>query len=77
MSHRTTACLNKILDLEQLITYSTQEYINRAVELANNPELIQNLKDTIVKDFRNSEICDMNNFVNNFENIFFEKKINS
>jgi protein O-GlcNAc transferase len=67
LSHRFTSCMNKSLHLNDLICLKKEDYIDKAVALASNPEEIQALRNHILNSFEDSEICDIKNFVNKFE----------
>lgn len=75
MSHRGTACLNRLLGIEDFITCNKREYINRAVKLATEKDLIQKSKSHIIKTFNQSIICDVENFIQNFEKILVDLKL--
>jgi predicted O-linked N-acetylglucosamine transferase (SPINDLY family) len=67
LGHRFTSCMNKSLHLDDLICLSKENYIDKAVALAENPEKIQTLRDHILNNFKYSEICDIKNFASKFE----------
>ena len=67
LGHRFTSCMNKSLNLNDLICLNKEDYIDKAVRLARSPEQIQALRNHILNSFEYSEICDIKNFVNKFE----------
>jgi len=69
---RVSASLLNTLGLEELITASTDEYIDYAVLLANNPELLSKIKTKLNKNKLISPLFDSHSFTRNLENIYFE-----
>ncbi len=57
----------KNLDLDQLIAFNEDEYIEKAVELAERPEIIKKLKTRMRKNLLASSICNPIVFVREFE----------
>ena len=67
-AHRCTFSINKNLGLEHLISENHSEYINKTILLAKAPHLIQESRNYILKNFKSSKICNMSEFVQEFEN---------
>jgi predicted O-linked N-acetylglucosamine transferase (SPINDLY family) len=71
LGHRFTSCMNKSLNLNDLICLNREEYIDKAIALAREPAKIQTLRNHILDNFKYSEICDIKNFVNKFEKTIY------
>ena len=66
-SQNVTSSLMKNCGLDDYVTYSQEEYINKAVWFANNYGKLSNLKKEVRDAFVNGPICDYKSFVNEFE----------
>ena len=69
---RVAASLLKAVNLSDLITYSKEEYESKAIEIANNPLMMQNIKDRLEI---NKSICPLFNtklFTKNIESAYFK-----
>jgi tetratricopeptide (TPR) repeat protein len=64
--------MNYCLNLNELVCFSEEEYIRKAIELAHNPVKIQKLRSQILSDFKKSELCDVQGFANKFETMLFQ-----
>jgi predicted O-linked N-acetylglucosamine transferase (SPINDLY family) len=64
---RVTASLLYAVGLEELITYTTEEYENVAVELASNPSKIELIKTKLIKNIPIKPLFDSNLYTNNLE----------
>lgn len=62
------SCMNH----PELVTFSKDEYINKAIELANNPEQIINYRHQLRSDFKNSPRADAKTFAKNIEDAYFD-----
>jgi predicted O-linked N-acetylglucosamine transferase (SPINDLY family) len=58
------------LGLDDLIAHSTGEYANLAVELADNPILLEELRLNLRDRFLSSQICDVPGFVRELEETY-------
>ena len=66
-AHRNTYALNMNLGLDVLCSFSKEEYINKAITLAEKPLQIQSYRDFILKNFKQSNICNIKDFTKEFE----------
>jgi len=66
-SQNVTTSLMKNCGLDEYITTSQEEYINKAVYFSKNLDKLHNLKADVRQSFVNSPICNYNEFVNEFE----------
>lgn len=64
---RASSALLLRLSLDELVTSSDEEYIDRAVELAGEPQRLNELRHRIRTRFPNSSIRDCEGFVSEFE----------
>ncbi len=55
--------------LEDCVTYSTEQYIERAIEIATNGEELSRLKNYLKENKETLPLFDQKNWVDNFENI--------
>jgi predicted O-linked N-acetylglucosamine transferase (SPINDLY family) len=66
-SQNVTTSLMKNCGLDEYITTSQEEYINKAVYFSKNLDKLHNLKADVRRHFVNSPICNYTEFVNEFE----------
>jgi len=66
-SQNVTTSLMKNCGLDEYITTSQEEYINKAVYFSKNLDKLHNLKADVRQSFVNSPICNYTEFVNEFE----------
>jgi predicted O-linked N-acetylglucosamine transferase (SPINDLY family) len=66
-SQNVTTSLMRNCGLDEYVTKSQEEYIERAVWLANHPEELVGLKQKVRDAFVNGPICDYTGFTNEFE----------
>lgn len=66
-SQNVTTSLMKNCGLDEYVTTSQDEYVNKAVYFANNYKLLTNLKRDVRRKFVNGPICDYKEFCNEFE----------
>jgi predicted O-linked N-acetylglucosamine transferase (SPINDLY family) len=66
MSHRISASLLSQLECDELIANSKEEYIQLAIDLANNPEKISEYKSDLRQRYLRSIIADNKTFAKNF-----------
>ena len=67
-SQNVTTSLMRNCGLDEYVTKSQEEYIERAVYLANHPEELVGLKRKVRDAFVNGPICDYAGFTDEFEN---------
>jgi predicted O-linked N-acetylglucosamine transferase (SPINDLY family) len=67
-SQNVTTSLMKNSGLPEYVTYSQEEYINKAVWFANNIDKLDGLKQRVRNSFVNGPICDYTGFTDEFEN---------
>ena len=64
---RVGMSLLKAIGLEDWIAYSDEEYVAKAVEVANNREQLAEIKRTLRQRMQNSPLCDQVGFARKFE----------
>ncbi|MEO6118066.1 MAG: glycosyltransferase, partial [Methylotenera sp.] len=64
---RVAGSLLKAADLNQLITYTLQDYENKALYLANNPDAISEMKQKLLVEKMTSKLFDTVQFTNSLE----------
>jgi predicted O-linked N-acetylglucosamine transferase (SPINDLY family) len=64
--HRSGESILSNANLPELIAYSKEEYINKIIELINDPVRITNYKQTIRETYLNSPATDMEGFAKDF-----------
>ena len=64
--HRSGESILSNANLPELIAYSKEEYVNKIIELINNPVRITNYKQTIRETYLNSPATDMAGFAKDF-----------
>jgi protein O-GlcNAc transferase len=69
MSHRTSSALLRVIKHDELIAESVNEYINKAIDLANNQERIIGYKASLRNDYLASPINDNKAFTQEFFNL--------
>lgn len=67
-SQNVTTSLMRNCGLDEYVTESQEEYIERAVWMANHPEELVGLKRKVRDAFVNGPICDYKSFTDEFEN---------
>ena len=67
-SQNVTTSLMRNCGLDEYVTESQEEYIERAVWIANHPEELVGLKRKVRDAFVNGPICDYKSFTDEFEN---------
>jgi predicted O-linked N-acetylglucosamine transferase (SPINDLY family) len=71
-SQNVTTSLMKNCGLDDYVTYSQEEYIQKAVWFANNLNSLDGLKQRVRNAFVKGPICDYNGFTDEFENTLFD-----
>ena len=67
-SQNVTSSLLVNSNLSEYITFSQQEYIDKAIYYANNIESLTLLKQRVRDKFVSGHVCNYTEFVNDFEN---------
>ena len=70
-SQNVTTSLMKNCGLDEYVTTSQEEYINKAVYFSKNLDKLHNLKADVREKFINSPICNYTEFVDEFEEKLF------
>jgi predicted O-linked N-acetylglucosamine transferase (SPINDLY family) len=68
MPHRSTASILKNLNYSELISYSKEEYIQKAVQLAHSKEKIDYYRASMRDSFLKSNIANSSKFAKDFSN---------
>lgn len=71
-SQNVTTSLMKNSNLDEYVTYSEDEYIQKAVYFANNLDKLKDLKTQVRKKFHEGHVCQYTEFVNDFEETLFQ-----
>jgi len=71
-SQNVTTSLMKNCKMDEFVTYSRQEYIDKAVWFSEHPEEITNLKERTRNNFKNSPICNYSEFNDNFADLLID-----
>jgi protein O-GlcNAc transferase len=71
-SQNVTSSLMKNSGLDEYVTYSVDEYIEKAKYFANNLEKLKDLKQIVRKKFYEGHVCNYSEFVDNFEETLFQ-----
>jgi len=69
---RVAGSLIKTAGLDALITYSLQEYENKALQLADNPQLLADMKQKLLNEKMTSPLFDTEQFARGLERIYQE-----
>jgi len=67
---RASSALMMRLGLNDLVAETPEEYVNLAVELAGNRSLLKDLRLGLRERFFSSEICDVEGFVRELEQVY-------
>ncbi|NBP01178.1 MAG: hypothetical protein EBU90_13775 [Proteobacteria bacterium] len=71
-SQNVTSSLMKNSDLGEYVTYSQEEYIQRAVDLAKDITKLHDLKQQVRNKFLNGAVCDYRGFTEEFEDTLID-----
>jgi len=77
---RVGASMLNAIGLPELITYSEKEYENKAIELANNPNTLKEIKNKLNKNRHTKPLFNTKLFTNNLEMAYlkiYEKYVNN
>ena len=66
-SQNVTSSLMKNSGMEEYITYTENEYVEKAIQFSRNLEKLRNLKNTVRNNFVHGPICNYKQFTNEFE----------
>ena len=69
-SSRVCGSLLKYFELNELITFNNEDYLNKAVELANNLNKINEIKNKILNCKKTDKYFDTKNYTKNLEKIY-------
>ena len=64
---RVAASLLNAIDLPELVTHTKKEYENKAIELANNPNILKGIKNKLNKNRYTKPLFNTKLFTNNLE----------
>ena len=67
---RVTASLLKAIEVPELITYDLKQYEKTAIELALNPEKLQNIKNKLRENKLKTPLFDTKRYTENLENLY-------
>ena len=71
-SQNVTSSLLINSDLKEYIAYSREEYIQKAIDFANNITDLHNLKEIVRYKFANGKVCNYSEFVADFEDTLLD-----
>jgi predicted O-linked N-acetylglucosamine transferase (SPINDLY family) len=71
-SQNVTSSLMKNCGMDEYVTYSQEEYINKVVYFANNIDKLKDLKKEVRDKFINGPICNYTEFTSEFEDKLFD-----
>jgi len=71
-SSMASSLLNAIGIKEELITYNSKDYEEKAINLAKNPEKLEQLKKIIIQNRKTSPLFDTNKFTKNLEKTYLK-----
>ena len=77
---RVAASLLNAIELPELVTYTKKEYENKAIELANNPNTLKEIKNKLNKNRHTKPLFNTKLFTNNLEMAYlkiYEKYVNN
>ena len=66
-TQNVTTSLMKNCGLDEYVTYTENEYVERAVQFSKKLDKLVNLKKTVRNNFVHSPICNYKQFTNEFE----------
>lgn len=66
---RLSASLLSACDMDQLICANLEEYVQKAITLANDCKILTDLRQELHEKFATSRLCNLQRFTRNFENI--------
>ena len=69
---RVSFSLLKNLEMDELITYSIEEYEKKAIDIGSNKLLLKQIKDKLSQSIEKTSIFNMNNYVKNLEKGYLE-----
>ena len=73
LSAKGSARVNKAIGLDDLIAYSEQEYVKKAIKLASNIDKLQEYRTTLRETMYSSTLCsDYTTYVNNLEDAYLK-----
>jgi len=69
---RVSFSLLKNLEMDELITYSIEEYEKKAVDISSNKLLLEQIKNKLIQSIKKTSIFNMANYVKNIEKGYLE-----
>lgn len=81
VASRGAASILRAIDMPELITYSVEEYIEKAIYFATNPDILQNVKQKLINNKQTQPLFNSKMFVQHLEQAYtrvsenFEKGI--
>jgi predicted O-linked N-acetylglucosamine transferase (SPINDLY family) len=69
---RVSFSLLKNLEMDELITYSIEEYEKKAVDIGSNKLLLEQIKNKLIQSVKKTSIFNMTNYVKNIEKGYLE-----
>jgi predicted O-linked N-acetylglucosamine transferase (SPINDLY family) len=69
-AQRVSYSILKNIGVENTIAYDREQYIDLAVQLANNPEELRHLKKSLREKLRHSILCDSSRFTGQLEDLY-------
>ena len=69
---RVSFSLLKNLEMDELITYSIEEYEKKAIDIGSNKLLLKQIKDKLGQSIKKTSIFNMTNYVKNLEKGYLE-----
>ena len=69
---RVSFSLLKNLEMDELITYSIEEYEKKAVDIGSNKLLLEQIKNKLIQSVKKTSIFNMTNYVKNLEKGYLE-----
>jgi predicted O-linked N-acetylglucosamine transferase (SPINDLY family) len=69
---RVSFSLLKNLEMDELITYSIEEYEKKAIDIGSNKLLLKQIKDKLGQSIKKTSIFNMTNYVKNLETGYLE-----
>lgn len=67
---RVAGSLLTTMGISELITYSPEEFYNKAIELANSPQILKEIRNKIQKGIKESAVYDTKRYARNIESAY-------
>jgi predicted O-linked N-acetylglucosamine transferase (SPINDLY family) len=69
---RQTKSFLDLVGLSDLVTYTHDDYVRRAVALANDPEQLSRIRETLRQRMLDSPLCDSKSYSSELCDLFFK-----